>query len=131
MSKRVVQINERLPLIEAVPLSLQHLFAMFGASVLVPVLLEINPATVLFMNGIGTLLYIFITKGKVPSFLGSSFAYLSPAFVVIASQGFRAAQAGFVISGLLLALIGLIIKYAGRGWIEVVFRLQQRVPLLP
>lgn len=121
MAKRVVQINERLPLIEAVPLSLQHLFAMFGASVLVPILFKINPATVLLLNGIGTLLFIFLTKGKVPSFLGSSFAYLSPAFVVMASQGFQAAQAGFVVSGLLLALIGLLIKYAGREWIDVVF----------
>lgn len=121
MPKRVVQIHEKLPLIESIPLSFQHLFAMFGASVLVPMLFKINPATVLLMNGLGTLLYIFLTKGKVPSFLGSSFAYLSPAFVVMASQGFQAAQAGFVVSGLLLVLVGMIIKYAGSGWIDVVF----------
>ncbi len=121
MAKRVIQINEKLPLIESIPLSFQHLFAMFGASVLVPMLFKINPATVLLLNGIGTLLYIFLTKGKVPSFLGSSFAYLSPAFVVMASQGFQAAQAGFVVSGLLLALIGMLIKYAGYEWIDVVF----------
>ncbi|HWR62120.1 MAG TPA: uracil permease, partial [Clostridia bacterium] len=119
--KRVVQINEKLPLIESIPLSFQHLFAMFGASVLVPILFKINPATVLLLNGIGTLLYIFLTNGKVPSFLGSSFAYLSPTFVVMASQGFQAAQAGFVVSGLLLALVGMIIKYAGSEWIDVVF----------
>ena len=121
MAKRVVQIHEKLPLIESIPLSFQHLFAMFGASVLVPMLFKINPATVLLLNGIGTLLYIFLTKGKVPSFLGSSFAYLSPAFVVMASQGFQAAQAGFVVSGLLLVLVGMIIKYAGSGWIDIVF----------
>jgi uracil permease len=85
MPKRVVQVEEKLPLIESIPLSFQHLFAMFGASVLVPMLFKINPATVLLMNGIGTLLYIFITKGKIPSFLGSSFAYLSPTFVVMAA----------------------------------------------
>jgi uracil permease len=94
---------------------------MFGASVLVPMLFKINPATVLLLNGFGTLLFIFLTKGKVPSFLGSSFAYLSPAFVVMASQGFQAAQAGFVISGLLLVLVGMIIKYVGSDWINVVF----------
>jgi uracil permease len=121
MAKRIIQINEKLPLIESIPLSFQHLFAMFGASVLVPMLFKINPATVLLLNGIGTLLYIFLTNGKVPSFLGSSFAYLSPAFVVMASQGFQAAQAGFVVSGLLLVLVGMIIKYAGSGWIDVVF----------
>lgn len=121
MPKRVVQIDEKLPLLESIPLSFQHLFAMFGASVLVPILFKINPSTVLLMNGIGTLLYIFLTKGKVPSFLGSSFAYLSPAFVVMASQGgFQAAQAGFVVSGLLLVLVGMIIKYAGSDWIDVV-----------
>lgn len=120
MPKRVIQINEKLPLIESIPLSFQHLFAMFGASVLVPMLFKINPATVLLMNGLGTLLYIFLTNGKVPSFLGSSFAYLSPAFVVMASKGFQAAQAGFVISGLLLVLVGMIIKYAGSNWIDVV-----------
>jgi len=121
MAKRVVQINEKLPLIESIPLSFQHLFAMFGASVLVPMLFKINPATVLLLNGFGTLLFIFLTKGKVPSFLGSSFAYLSPAFVVMASKGFQAAQAGFVVSGLLLVLVGMIIKYAGSEWIDVVF----------
>jgi uracil permease len=94
---------------------------MFGASVLVPMLFKINPATVLLLNGFGTLLFIFLTKGKVPSYLGSSFAYLSPAFVVMASQGFQAAQAGFVVSGLLLVLVGMIIKYAGSEWIDVVF----------
>lgn len=120
MAKRVVQINEKLPLAEGIPLSLQHLFAMFGASVLVPILFKINPATVLLLNGIGTLLFIFLTKGKVPSFLGSSFAYISPAFAVMASQGFQAAQAGFIVSGLLLVLVGMLIKYAGRGWIDVV-----------
>lgn len=121
MAKRVIQINEKLPLIESIPLSFQHLFAMFGASVLVPMLFKINPATVLLLNGFGTLLFIFLTKGKVPSFLGSSFAYLSPAFVVMASKGFQAAQAGFVVSGLLLVLVGMIIKYAGSEWIDVVF----------
>jgi uracil permease len=121
MAKRIVQINEKLPLIESIPLSFQHLFAMFGASVLVPMLFKINPATVLLLNGFGTLLFIFLTKGKVPSYLGSSFAYLSPAFVVMASQGFQAAQAGFVVSGLLLVLVGMIIKYAGSEWIDVVF----------
>ncbi len=121
MAKRIIQIHEKLPLIESIPLSLQHMFAMFGASVLVPMLFKINPATVLLLNGFGTLLFIFLTKGKVPSFLGSSFAYLSPAFVVMASGSFQEAQAGFVVSGLLLAAVGLIIKYAGSKWIDVVF----------
>ncbi|MBP2663220.1 MAG: uracil-xanthine permease, partial [Firmicutes bacterium] len=75
--RRTIQVEEKLPMIETLPLSLQHLFAMFGATVLVPILFKINPATVLLWNGIGTLLYICITKGKIPAYLGSSFAFLS------------------------------------------------------
>lgn len=59
-----VDVQEKVPLLKAIPLSLQHLFAMFGASVLVPILFKIDPTTVLFFNGIGTLFYAFITKGK-------------------------------------------------------------------
>lgn len=121
MNKRVIQVEERPPLLLSIPLSFQHLFAMFGASVLVPMLFKIEPATVLLLNGIGTLLFIFITKGKVPSFLGSSFAFLSPAFTVIASHGYNAALGGFVASGIVFMLVALIVKYAGVKWIDIVF----------
>ncbi len=69
MQNRVIQVEERPPLLLNIPLSLQHLFAMFGATVLVPFLFKVNPTTCLFMNGVGTLLYLFITKGKSPSYL--------------------------------------------------------------
>lgn len=121
MNKRVIQVEERPPLLQSIPLSFQHLFAMFGASVLVPMLFHIKPSTVLLMNGIGTLLFIFVTKGKIPSFLGSSFAFLSPVFAVLAVQGYNAALGGFVVSGLLFILVALIVKYAGTKWIDVVF----------
>ncbi|MCI1991405.1 MAG: uracil permease, partial [Oscillospiraceae bacterium] len=87
MKKKIIQVEEKPPLLEAIPLSLQHMFAMFSASVLVPNLLGINPAVVLFMNGIGTLLYILISKGKAPAYLGSSFAFIAPAGVIIATKG--------------------------------------------
>jgi uracil permease len=121
MAKRVVQIHEKLPLIEGIPLSFQHLFAMFGASVLVPILFEIDPATVLLMNGVGTLIYIFLTKGKIPAFLGSSFAFLSPVFAVMAGKSYEAALGGFIVSGLIFIIVALIFKYAGTKWIHVVF----------
>lgn len=121
MAKRVIKVDEKLPLIESIPLSFQHLFAMFGASVLVPILFKIDPATVLLMNGVGTLLYIFLTKGKIPAFLGSSFAFLSPVFVVMAGKSYEAALGGFVISGLIFIIVALIFKYAGTEWIHVVF----------
>ena len=71
-SNRIIQVEEKVPPRLLVPLSIQHMFAMFGASVLVPFIFKMNPAIVLFMNGIGTLLFILITKGKAPAYLGSS-----------------------------------------------------------
>lgn len=118
----IIDVHEKLPLKKAIPLSFQHLFAMFGASVLVPVLFKIDPAIVLFFNGVGTLLYAFLTKRKIPAFLGSSFAFLSPAFFLM-EQGydFSYVQGGFVVSGLIFALVGLIVRYTGIQWINKVF----------
>ncbi len=118
----IIDVHEKVPLGKAIPLSFQHLFAMFGASVLVPVLFKIDPAIVLFFNGIGTLLYAFLTKRKIPAFLGSSFAFLSPAFFLM-EQGydFSYVQGGFVVSGLIFALVGIIVKYTGIQWINKVF----------
>ncbi|MBO4555964.1 MAG: hypothetical protein J5706_04325, partial [Elusimicrobiales bacterium] len=83
-----IPVDARLPLMQTIPLSLQHLFAMFGSTVLVPILFKINPATVLLFNGFGTLLYLFICKGKIPAYLGSSFAFLSPVFLILAQYGY-------------------------------------------
>ena len=120
-----IQVDERLPLLQSIPLSLQHLFAMFGSTVLVPVLFGINPATVLLMNGIGTLIYLAITKGKIPAYLGSSFAFLSPVFVVLGHysgiEGYSYALGGFLVVGIVLTIVGLLIKFAGTKWIDVLF----------
>ena len=118
--KRIIQVEEKLPLPQLLPLSIQHVFAMFGASVLVPILFGINSGIVLFMNGVGTLLFIFLTKGKAPAFLGSSFAFLAPAGIVIAELGFEYAQGGFVVTGLLGCLVALIVWKFGTAWIDVV-----------
>ncbi|CAK8740482.1 Uracil permease [Sodalis praecaptivus] len=83
MTRRAIGVSERPPLLKTIPLSLQHLFAMFGATVLVPILFKINPGTVLLFNGIGTLLYLFICKGKIPAYLGSSFAFISPVLLLL------------------------------------------------
>lgn len=117
-----VDVQEKVPLLKAIPLSLQHLFAMFGASVLVPILFKIDPTTVLFFNGIGTLFYAFITKGKIPAYLGSSFAYLAPSFLLM-SQGydFQTIQSGFFVSGLAFALVATIIYFTGTKWINKLF----------
>lgn len=121
MERKVIQVEERPPLLLNIPLSLQHLFAMFGSTVLVPFLFNVNPTTCLFMNGIGTLLYIFITKGKIPSYLGSSFAFISPVLLIMSQYGYSDAQSGFIVFGLLFMLFAFIIKCLGTYWIDVIF----------
>lgn len=118
--KRIIQVDEKVPLPMLLPLSIQHVFAMFGASVLVPILFQIDPGIVLFMNGFGTLLFIFLTKGKAPAYLGSSFAFLAPAGGVIAAQGFEYAQGGFVVVGLLGCLLAFLVWEFGTAWIDVI-----------
>lgn len=118
---RTYQVDERPPIPALIPLSLQHLFAMFGSTVLVPVLFGVNPATILLMNGIGTLLYIFLCKGQIPAYLGSSFAFLSPVFLVLADGSYNQALGGFIVVGLIFIIVSGIIKVAGTGWIDVVF----------
>ena len=118
--KRIIQVDEKVPLPMLLPLSIQHVFAMFGASVLVPILFQIDPGIVLFMNGFGTLLFIFLTKGKAPAYLGSSFAFLAPAGGVIAAQGFEYAQGGFVVVGLLGCLLAFLVWKFGTAWIDVI-----------
>jgi len=120
--KDSIDVNEKIPLVKAIPLSIQHLFAMFGASVLVPLIFKIDPTTVLFFNGIGTLLYAFITKRKIPAYLGSSFAFISPVLLLY-SQGydFQTIQGGFVITGIVFSFIAVIVGYTGIGWINKLF----------
>ena len=120
MEKRIIQVDEKVPFKLLVPLSIQHMFAMFGASVLVPFLFGINPAVVLLMNGVGTLLFILITKGKAPAYLGSSFAFLGPAGLVIEKFGFSYALGGFVAIGIGGMIVALLIGKFGTDWIDVV-----------
>lgn len=119
-NKRIIQVEEKVPVKLLIPLSIQHMFAMFGASVLVPFIFGINPAVVLFMNGLGTLLFVVITKGKAPAYLGSSFAFLAPAGIVISKWGYSYALGGFVIVGLCGCILALIIYKFGSSWIDVV-----------
>jgi len=119
--KRIVGIHDKLPILETIPLSFQHLTAMFGATILVPILFGINPAIALLMNGVGTLIYSVVTKGGIPAYLGSSFAFLAPTFLIIGSYGgFSHAQAGFICFGLFFILMSFIVKRFGIKWIDVV-----------
>lgn len=123
MEKRIIHVEERLPLLPTIPLSLQHLFAMFGSTVLVPFLLHVDPATALFMNGVGTLLYLWICKWRLPAYLGSSFAFISPVLAVCGTAGmsYGDAQGGFICFGLSFMVLALLVDKIGTGWIDVLF----------
>ena len=123
---RTIQIEERVPLLQSIPLSLQHLFAMFGATVLVPLLVGLHPSVTLFTSGVGTLLYILITKGKIPAYLGSSFAFIAAiASITHASFGvpgsdelIGTAMGGVIVVGLIYVVVALAIGQFGSGWIN-------------
>lgn len=131
MTREIIQVEQKVPFLKAIPLSLQHLFAMFGASVLVPILFNqaagtvvVDPALVLLMNGVGTLIYLFVCRGKAPAFLGSSFAFIAPTITCISlaaspQLGFQHALGGFVVAGLAFTLVSLVIRFAGREWLKV------------
>lgn len=126
MPRRIIQVEEKVSFLEGFPLSLQHLFAMFGASVLVPTLFGIDPAIVLLMNGVGTLIYLVICKGKAPAFLGSSFAFISPVFVVLGADknlwhgNYSFVLGGFIAAGTVFIIVALIIGVFGPDWIKMV-----------
>lgn len=122
--RRLIDVDERLPLARTLPLSLQHLFAMFGATVLVPFLFKVDPSVSLLMNGVGTLVYLKVCRGRIPAYLGSSFAFISPVVAVMANPalgGYAAAQCGFIAFGLFFILVSQVVRYAGTDWIDVVF----------
>lgn len=118
-NRKIVQVEERLPFLTMLPLSIQHVFAMFGATVLVPLIFGIDPGVVLFMNGVGTLLFIAITKGRAPAYLGSSFAFIAPVSTVMAASGVQNAQGGVVFVGVIGMIVAFIIYKFGTDWIDI------------
>lgn len=114
----VVGPGERLSWGRTIGLGMQHVVAMFGATFLVPVLTGFPPTTTLFFSGLGTILFLLLTKNRLPSYLGSSFAFIAPITAATASDGRGGALAGIVAVGLLLALVGLVVQVTGTGWID-------------
>lgn len=118
MTKPVLDIREVPGPFQGLSLSTQHLFAMFGATVLVPYLVGLSPALALISSGLGTLFFILITKGKVPAYLGSSFAFIVPLKSIVDSGGgLGAAMIGTFLVGLVYVLVALLIKKVGYKWI--------------
>lgn len=101
-------------------LSFQHLFAMFGSTVLVPILVGINPAIALLSSGLGTLAHMSVTKFKVPAYMGSSFAYIGAMTLLMKNGGMPAIAQGAMTGGLVYLIVALVVKFAGKGWIDKV-----------
>jgi uracil-xanthine permease len=105
--------------VQTIPIGMQHVVAMFGATFLVPLITHMPPTTTIFFSGVGTIAFLIVTRNKVPSYLGSSFAFISP---VIASMGadknIGLALGGIFAAGLLLFLIGLLVNKIGHEWIN-------------
>lgn len=101
-------------------LSFQHLFAMFGSTVLVPILVGIDPSIALFSSGLGTLAHLTVTKYKIPAYMGSSFAYILAMQGLMKSDGIAAVAQGAVVGGLVYLIVALIVKFIGKDWIDKV-----------
>jgi uracil permease len=117
MNKPVLDIQDRPTAIQWLTLSLQHLFAMFGATILVPYLVGLSPSIALITSGLGTLAFLMITKWQVPAYLGSSFAFIAPIIAAKTAGGAGAAMIGSFLAGLVYGIVALIIKKAGYRWI--------------
>lgn len=114
----VVKPDERLAWPLTIGVGVQHIAAMFGATFLVPIITGFPPSTTLFFSGVGTLLFLILTKNRVPSYLGSSFAFLAPIAAAQASGGIAVALGGVFATGVMLAVVGLIVNAVGIGWIN-------------
>ncbi|MFO7689625.1 MAG: solute carrier family 23 protein, partial [Cryobacterium sp.] len=114
----VVSPGERLTWPITIGIGAQHVVAMFGATFLVPLLTDFPPSTTLLFSGIGTLLFLLITGNRLPSYLGSSFAFIAPITAATASAGMGSALFGILAVGVLLAIVGVVVQITGTGWIE-------------
>ncbi|MGW0038484.1 uracil-xanthine permease family protein [Gordonia sp. NPDC003376] len=114
----VVAPHERLPWPGTIGIGLQHVVAMFGATFLVPVLTGFPPATTLLFSGVGTILFLLITRNRLPSYLGSSFAIIAPVTAASASHGPGGALGGLITVGVLVMIVGAVVHFVGIGWIE-------------
>ena len=116
----VVAPDERLPWGGTLAMGAQHVLAMFGATVVAPLIMGFDPNLAIFFSGIGTLIFFVVVGGRVPSYLGSSFAFIGPVLAVLAAEGGTIAEAlgGIVAAGLVYTAIGVAVHLTGAGWID-------------
>ena len=114
----VVAPGERLSWPRTIGIGVQHVVAMFGATFLVPLITGFPPSTTLLFSGVGTLLFLLITGNRLPSYLGSSFAFIAPITAATAADSMGSALFGIVVIGLLLTLVGALVHLVGTRWID-------------
>ena len=114
----VVHPGERLNWPATIAIGAQHVVAMFGATFLVPILTHFPVSTTLLFSGLGTILFLLITRNRLPSYLGSSFAFIAPVTAATATAGMGTALAGIVAVGILLAIVGVVVQFAGVIWVD-------------
>ncbi|MBV7390208.1 MULTISPECIES: solute carrier family 23 protein [Enterococcus] len=114
----VLDIHDRPKPVHWVGLSIQHLFTMFGSTVLVPILVGINPSIALVSSGLGTLVYLTVTKGKIPAYLGSSFAFIAAMTMLMKSDGYPAVAQGAITCGIVYLIVSIIIRKIGSAWLD-------------
>ncbi|MFW5787130.1 MAG: uracil-xanthine permease family protein [Halanaerobiales bacterium] len=121
INANVIRDVEQLPVSQKYVLGLQHALAMFGATILVPILTGLHVSVTLFASGVGTLLFHYITQKKVPAYLGSSFAFIAPLTLVVDKFGIPAAQGGVIVAGLIYGAVALLVYLIGPRMIRRVF----------
>ncbi|MCR0570282.1 NCS2 family nucleobase:cation symporter [[Clostridium] innocuum] len=116
----ILDVGDRPPLLQWLFLSFQHVFAMFGATILVPAQTGLPVSVALFASGLGTLIYTFVTKRKVPVYLGSSFAYIGAVLIAVKAMNgsYAAAQTGLMLVGLIYVIVAIVVRFIGKNWID-------------
>ncbi|WP_438440090.1 solute carrier family 23 protein [Limosilactobacillus fermentum] len=114
----VLDVDERPGTGQWIGLSLQHMFSMFGSTVLVPILVGLNPGIALFSSGVGTLMYLLITRHKIPAYMGSSFSFIVPMMALMKSTGYPGIAQGTIAVGFVYLIVSLIVSRFGSAWID-------------
>ncbi|MGR3742402.1 uracil-xanthine permease family protein [Companilactobacillus sp. DQM5] len=117
-NKIVLDVHDRPEPLQWLGLSIQHLFAMFGSTVLVPILVGLNPGIALFSSGVGTLMHILVTRGKIPSYMSSSFAFITPMIALMKTIGYPAVAQGTIAVGIVYLIVSTLVSFLGTEWID-------------
>ncbi len=117
-SQKIVDVDEILSPHKAFVMGLQHFLCMVGGAILVPLLVGFNPSLAILSAGVGTIIYLLVTRNRIPSFLGGSFVFISPLIALVATEGVGAALSGVIACGVVIVVVAYIIKFTGTNWMD-------------